>query len=157
MIVTLEASIPSDQLYSIVGFGTEATSTTPLRSPRETLQALSELAYLGGTTNHADAINACASSFEGGVSGMKNLILLITDGMPSDPRDGSPRAAAEEAAAAAKAEGTLITPVMIAPFSPEPITYLSGISSNGVVFDVSDFTVLDDLRENLLVQISCQV
>mmetsp|Transcript_27314 Transcript_27314/g.50333 ORF Transcript_27314/g.50333 Transcript_27314/m.50333 type:complete len:355 (+) Transcript_27314:770-1834(+) len=154
MVKTFE-SIPSDQSYSIVGFATDAAWTSDITtSSIETLNALDELTYSGGMTNHADAMTTCrgsllSSSSSGGGSGeddRKNLILLITDGDPTEPK-GSPRVDAEEAAAEAKAEGVFIIPVMIVPqiatagLNPETVAYLEEISSDGSVFEVTDLVL----------------
>ena len=53
----------------------------------------------------------------------------------------------------AKSEGIIIIPVMIKQWL---YVYLERISSDGTVFDASNFDVLDSLQEKLLAQISCQ-
>lgn len=162
--------IPNVQTsYSIVGFATDAVLAADVASTAQTLVALDALAYAGGRTNHAAAIETCSASLTTSPTSAdrQNLILLITDGYPSEPQGadgkGSPRAEAERAAEEAKGRGVFIIPVMIVPeydgsvYVPEPIRYLSGISSDGTVFDATDFSVLDTLRESLLAQVSCQV
>ncbi len=84
-------------------------------------------------------------------------MLLITDGYPSEPKN-MPRESAEVAATEAKSDGVFIIPIAIQlQFSPEPTPYLQSISSDGTVFDVSDFDLLDDIEEDLFAQVSCQV
>jgi len=163
MVIALESIPNTNQSYSVVGFSTNATTVDgeTLTTPDLALEALDRLIYTGGKTNHADAINACRESIASSPLGnldRTNTILLITDGAPSEPA-GLPQDAAEEAADAAKADGVFIIPVYIVPkftaYIPSP--YLHGISSDGVVFDVDDFTILDSLRGSLLDTVSCQV
>lgn len=164
MVDTLESTIPSDQSYSVVGFGDVATLASDMTNSDDALKALGDLEYLGGRTNHADAITICRNSLMGSSSSSddrKNIILLITDDLPSEPR-GAPQEDAERAANAAKSDGIFIVPVMV--IAPQftnilqaPLEYLQGISSDGAVFDVSDFGVLNSLRFALLAQVSCQV
>ena len=157
MVYTLQL-VPSDQSYTVVEFASGASLASDVMiSPEEALEALDGLAYSGGLTNHAEAFAVCRESSS---LFRKDLILLITDGDPSEPGD-LPRVAAEEAAAEAKAGGASIIPVMIVPggaaaLNPETATYLKEISSDGSIFDVSDFSVLGSLRDSLLAQVSCQ-
>ena len=164
LVINTLASVQSEQMYSVVGFATEVTRRTLLLPPDVAIQALDGLEYSGGRTNHADAITACQGSLTTlSAEGRTSLMILITDDDPSEPRnsvEGSAQVIAEEAAAQAKGDGVFIIPVMIAPqsstLSPE-LEYLQGISSDGQVFGVSDFDVLDSLQESLLDQISCQI
>jgi Mg-chelatase subunit ChlD len=141
-------------MYSVVGFATEVTQQTLLLPPKEALQELNGVEYSGGRTNHADAINTCHESLSAAsqVGNPKNLIILITDGTPSEPQD-APEAAAEEAAAQAKNDGVNIIPVTIG--IPSGMAYLQGISSDGQVFGVDDFDELDSLQEAILDQVFC--
>jgi Mg-chelatase subunit ChlD len=91
-------------------------------------------------------------------SNAKNIIMLITDGDPSVPKTTSPEAVARLAARKAKALGTFIIPVMIAQtLDTNTWQYMKDISSDGTVFNVSDFSSLDTLQETLITQVSCQV
>lgn len=84
--------------------------------------------------------------------------MLITDGDPSVPKITSPEAVARRAARKAKAAGTFIIPVMIAQaLNTNTWQYMKDISSDGTVFNVSDFSSLDMLQETLITQVSCQV
>jgi hypothetical protein len=65
----------------------------------------------------------------------------------------SPEAEAEAAAEEAKSEGIYIIPLMI---KQDVSPYLQGISSDGIVFDATDFDDLSSLRETLLAQVECQ-
>lgn len=168
MITTL-SSIPADQSYSVVGFANEAAYAVDrsVMTPLNALDVLDELTYTGGKTNHADAINSCRESLLSASNGQedsKNLILLITDGDPSEP--GGKEAAlvsAEEAAEEAKANGVSIIPVMIVPeiatsgLNPDTVVYLKAISSDNSLFEVDSFDALRTLSGSLLEQISCQV
>lgn len=87
-----------------------------------------------------------------------NLIMLITDGDPSEPKTSSPQAAAQRAARKAKAAGTFIIPIMISQsLELETMTYMENISSDGSVFNVLDFKSLEVLQESLITKVSCQV
>lgn len=150
--------LPVTQSYSLVSFGNNATLDLDLASPEDMLVALDGLIYTGGKTNHADAISACHTSLISSTEiTRKNIMLLITDGYPSEPKN-MPKESAEVAATEAKSDGVFIIPIAIQlQFSPEPTPYLQSISSDGTVFDVSDFDLLDDIEEDLFAQVSCQV
>ena len=140
--------------FSIVPFATNATLVSDLASADEALDSLDALTFTGGRTNHAAAIDSCRTSLQSSPEGdnRKNYLLLITDGSASEP-EGVPGLVAEAAAMEAKSEGIIIIPVMIKQWL---YLYLERISSDGTVFDASDFDVLDSLQEKLLAQISCQ-
>jgi Mg-chelatase subunit ChlD len=158
LIISSLEMLPVTQSYSLVSFGNNATLDLDLASPEDMLVALDGLIYTGGKTNHADAISACHSSLLSSTERTrKNIMLLITDGYPSEPKD-MPKESAEVAATEAKANGVFIIPIAIQlQFSPEPTPYLQSISSDGTVFDASDFDLLDGIEEDLLAQVSCQV
>ena len=115
-----------------------------------TLNVLATLDYTGGFTNHGEAISLCQDTLPPGkihvnmiflcfihcfsllhltnihthhiiiYLGEKNIIVLVTDGVPTVPDledDGvtatTPAAYGEDAAIAAKNEGTIILPVFI--------------------------------------------
>jgi len=152
------ATISDDASFTIVPFATDAKLASAVdvffsdvASADSALASLDALTYTGGRTNHAKAINICRKSLEDG--NRKKILLLITDGNPSEP-ENLPEIAATEAATNAKSEGIFIIPVMIKQWQ-QP--YLQGISSDGTVFDASDFNALDTLLERLLEQVSCQV
>ncbi len=154
-------SIPgAEQSYSLVGFSTEATLAADMATPADTVAALDQLVYVGGRTNHAAAINSCRASLPTPTSTRKNIMVMITDGDPSEPQ-GSPQVDAEAAAARAKADGIFIIPVMIIPefttIIPDPVKYLQKVSSDGTVFDVSDFESFTVIQDSLIAQVSCQV
>jgi uncharacterized protein YegL len=109
-------------------------------------------------TNNAEAIDACHQSLQlSPTTDAKNLILLITDGDPSEPKETSPEFAATQAAEEAKAAGTFIIPVMIAEtLEPETVEYMKGISSDGSVFNVTEFKSLQMLQDTLITHVSCQ-
>ncbi|KAL9182252.1 hypothetical protein ACHAXT_012904 [Thalassiosira profunda] len=159
LVVMSLGSLPVDQSYSVVGFGSGASVSLSLGSSDDALDALDDLVYTGGRTNHADAISACASTLRSNDGDTTDLILLITDSDPSLP-EGAPQEAAEVAASEAKGEGMVIVPVVIT----EPNStlsanqsYLQGISSDGKVFNVDGFGFLTDLQEDIVQHLSCQV
>jgi len=146
-------SFVAERSFSIVPFATNAELANDLSTMTEALNSLDALTYTGGMTNHAAAIDLCRSSLESSPEDRKKFLLLITDGSPSVP-EGSPEADAEAAADEAKSEGIFIIPVMI---KQEVSTYLQRVSSDGTVFDASDFDDLASLQETLLAQVECQV
>ena len=138
------------QLYLFVEFATEASTTALLVSPRDALDALNGIAYAGGRTNHAGAIRACASTWDARRSG--NVLLLITNGWPTVPGE-NPRYTSLQAAREAEQRGAFIIPVMITQnviVTPESTAYLKELSTDGTVFEVSNFGALDSIRESLL-------
>ncbi len=140
--------------FSIVMFATDAEILSNLASADEALVSLDELTFTGGRTNHAAAINSCRTSLESSAQNdRKNILLLITDGSPSEP-DGLSEFAAEMAAAEAKSGKIFIIPVMIKQLLH---AYLQRISSDGTIFDASDFDVLDSLKDKLVAHVSCQI
>ena len=157
LMVNTLGLLPSHHFFSIVQFATNATLVSGLTSSTSVLDSLEGLVFTGGRTNHADAISLCHDTFPS-INGTKNIVLFITDGDPSEPiGSGSPKLAAEQAANEAKQAGTFILPVLIAPKDMnESLSYLRGISSDGSVFNVTDFNDLANLQESLLVQVSCQ-
>lgn len=160
-LVNSLSNLPVDrQRYSIVGFGNSASVAVQRANPEEVIEALDELIYSGGRTNHGAAITSCRTSLPD--NGNKDIILLITDGDPSEPGDApQPQESAQTAADLAKADDIFIIPIMIIPdFTttvPEPLSYLEGISSDGTVFSAADFQALDNIQESVLKQVSCQV
>ncbi len=145
--------------FSIVPFATDAELVSDLSTANEALASLDTLTYTGGSTNHATAINTCRKSLESSTEvDRKNFLLLITDGSPSSPvfspdAEAIAEAEAEAAAEKAKSEGIYIIPLMI---KQEVSPYLQRLSSDGIVFDASDFDDLPSLRETLLAQVECQ-
>jgi Mg-chelatase subunit ChlD len=153
MINTL-STISSESSFSIVPFATNAELVSSLVSADEALDSLDAITFTGGRTNHAAAIISCRTSLESSPeSDRKNLLLLITDGSPSEP-EGLPGFAADIAAADAKSVGIFIIPTTI---KQEVSPYLQRMSSDGAAFYASDFDVVDSLQEILLAQVSCQV
>ena len=153
-MISALAMISVESSFSIVPFATNATLVSDLASAVEALDSLDALTFTGGRTNHAAAIDSCRTSLQSSPEGenRKNYLLLITDGSASEP-EGVPGLVAEAAAMEAKSEGIIIIPVMIKQWL---YVYLERISSDGTVFDASNFDVLDSLQEKLLAQISCQ-
>ena len=153
-MISALAMISVESSFSIVPFATNATLVSDLASALEALDSLDALTFTGGRTNHAAAIDSCRTSLQSSPEGenRKNYLLLITDGSASEP-EGVPGLVAEAAAMEAKSEGIIIIPVMIKQWL---YVYLERISSDGTVFDASNFDVLDSLQEKLLAQISCQ-
>lgn len=153
-MISTFGSFVAARSFSIVPFAADAELVSDLSTANEAMASLDALIYTGGSTNHAAAINVCRTSLESSPEvDRKKFLLLITDGSPSEPVF-SPEAEAEAAAEEAKSEGIYIIPLMI---KQEISLYLQRLSSDGIVFDASDFDDLPSLRETLLAQVECQV
>ncbi|KAL7461116.1 hypothetical protein ACHAXS_001547 [Conticribra weissflogii] len=153
----------SDSRFSIVKFSTVASIASELSTADETVGMLDDLIYSGGLTNHADAISVCQQSFQSADTNIdwRNVIVLITDGAPSQPEDREEEAALE-ASASAKTEGSYIIPIVVSSsleISTNDLLTLMGeiASDNGNVLNVENFEGLDSLATSLLDQILCEV
>lgn len=136
---------PANVMTSVVSFSGYATIEMGLGTRNATLDALDELVYTGGWTDHSDALQSCASTLNGDA---QSFILLITDGVPTQPAD--PQRAGIMAAADAKNDGHQILPVFISnTYDLAAHEYMSTMSSDGRVWDVSDFEGLNQLIANL--------
>ena len=83
--------------------------------------------------------------------------LQITDGLPSTAYF-NPEIVAQAEATAAKQTGTFIIPIFISESSAYDIsaaTFMTSLSSDGQVFDVTGFESLDTLKDALVEQVSC--
>jgi Mg-chelatase subunit ChlD len=151
VISALNSFVPQ-RSFSIVAFATDAELVSKLTTAREAMDSLDALTFMGGRTNHAAAINSCRLSLESYTQNDRmNFLLLVTDGNPSEPAS-LPEAEAKAAAEVAKSGGIFIIPVMI---KQDISPYLQGISSDGIVFNASDFDELLSLQATLLMQVEC--
>lgn len=154
LLVDSLEDVPADKSFSLVQFATTAQLARGPSSAAQTLAVIEQLDYTGGQTNHAAAIRQCQDALPA-TGGGKNAIVLVTDGLSTEP-EGEAADAAEAAAGRAKAAGTLVTPVFIDRENDEDArSFMGRISSDGRVFDVTDFGSLDSLRDQLVEQVSC--
>ena len=116
-----------------------------------------------GYTNHQDAINFCNNQFPNDENS-KNIIVLVTDGVPTRPGEGQePSIFGLEAAEDAKNDGALILPVFVTTSYTgdqydNSISYMQDISNAGTdpatgqdkIWEATDF---DDLA-NLVSQVA---
>jgi len=154
LVVDSLGDLPGEQSFSVVQFATTAQLVSGLSSGARTRAALAGLDYTGGLTNHREAIRKCQGTFSF-EDGRKKVIVLITDGVSSEP-EIDPAGVALEAARAAKSDGTLIIPVFISPNNDwEALSFMKGLSSDDKVFDVTDFGSLSSLQDKLVDQVSC--
>eukprot|EP00986_Skeletonema_menzelii_P018503 scaffold26650_cov181-Skeletonema_menzelii.AAC.1 len=141
--------------YSLVGFATNASFVSNLMPlSADALSSLDSLAYSGGRTNHAAAISSCQQTFSNPDDAVerKNMIILITDGNPTEPRDE--KSATKESIAAAnqvKEAGSILIPVMLTTSSIDNKTadYMTEISSDEEFLNAS-LSALDSVEESLL-------
>ena len=154
-MVKLLDDFPAEKAFSVVQFATNAQLVSNLESSDETVQVIDQLDYTGGLTNHASAIQACQQTLPSNDNSRKNFIMLITDGVSSEP-GFDPEGEALAAARVAKTDGTLIIPVFISPDNDwNARVFMSQLSSDGKVFDVTDFESLSSLKDSLITQVSC--
>lgn len=148
MMVSSLDDMSKSQRFSLVPFADAAQVLASSTSAENAQEELLDLEYSAGTTNLSDALTKCQSSFES--PDRKNFIIVITDGAPND------LISADLAATAAKDAGTTIFPVYVEPFSSSyAFDFMRQISSDGSVFDVTQFEDLDTLQQKLLNRISC--
>lgn len=99
------------------------------------------MAYLGGSTNHAAAINTCQTTLKS--NGRENVIVLLTDGKPND------EAAGLQAADEVRVKGSVILPVYVRsrgnPAETQAaVDYMKKIGSYGSYINVANFDKLDE-------------
>ncbi|KAL3826917.1 hypothetical protein ACHAXA_005997 [Cyclostephanos tholiformis] len=154
IMVNLLGNFPADKSFSVVQFATNAQLVRTLSSADDTISTIDRLEYTGGMTNHESAIQTCQQSLPS-YDDRKNFIMLITDGLSSVP-EFDPEGAAEAAATSAKSDGSFIIPVFISPDNDlSALEFMSRLSSDGIVFDVTDFDTLSSLHDRLIDQVSC--
>jgi len=145
---------------SVVKFSTSASIESNMNTDIDTtLSALDGLAFSGGWTDHSDAIYTCQSTLPS-TSDAKNIILLVTDGIPTKPdtdRNGNDAEDyAEMRASAAKNQGTVILPVFISSSNSEAqVNYMKRLSSDDNVFTTTSFDELNGLIESLTTTVLC--
>ncbi|KAL9182296.1 hypothetical protein ACHAXT_012948 [Thalassiosira profunda] len=157
LMVRLLGGFEGDKDFSVVQFATRAQLFQSLSSEEETVQTLGRLDYTGGMTNHGAAINLCQQTFPTDTStSRQNFILLVTDGVSSEPSI-DPEIYAEQEANEAKRSETKIIPVFISPTGNDwtALAFMRQLSSTGRVFDVTDFGSLNTLQEELADEVSC--
>jgi len=155
LMVNSLGDFPAEKSFSVVQFATNAQLAGELASAEQTLTVIDRLDYTGGLTNHASAIQMCQGTLPSS-GDRKNFIMLITDGISSEPF-WDPEGEAEEAATSAKSDGTFIIPIFISPYANDwsALAFMSRLSSDGKVFDVTDFESLNGLQDRLVDQVSC--
>mmetsp|Transcript_35757 Transcript_35757/g.60966 ORF Transcript_35757/g.60966 Transcript_35757/m.60966 type:complete len:752 (+) Transcript_35757:58-2313(+) len=153
-MVKLLDDFQAEKSFSVVQFATKAQLVKVLSPAEHTVSAIDQLDYTGGRTNHASAIQMCQLTFPS-MGSRKNFIMLVTDGESSEP-DYDPEGAALAAASSAKYDGTFIIPVFISPDNDwDAFAFMRKLSSDGKVFDVTDFGSLNMLQDRLVDQVSC--
>jgi len=157
LLISVFGSIPSEQSYSIVGFATNTSFVSDL-SPTlaDTFTLLDSLVYTGGVTNHAAAMSSCQQTLsDPDAVERKSMIILITDGNPTEPEDTA-KEDAMAAASLAKEAGYIVIPVMLTRTSIDnnTIKYMKDLSSDGLFFNTS-LSGLGSLEESLLSKVMC--
>lgn len=157
LLISVFGAIPSEQSYSIVGFATNTSFVSDLvPTSDEAFSSLDSLAYTGGVTNHGAAITSCQQTLSNpDTAERKNMIILITDGNPTEPEDTA-KEDAMAAASQAKEAGSILIPVMltISSIDNDTTDYMTELSSYGLFFNAS-LSALDSLEESLLSKVMC--
>ena len=150
--------IQREKSFSLVEFSTDARVRRTLTNAGNVRDYLNnDIDYMGGYTNTAEAIEKCQHTF--GNSDRQNVILLVTDGVPTRP-SGDPFQAAINAANDVKnpnrSNPTFLQPVFInAGGNPlSATTFMNNIASGGV-FNIDDFDVLNQDAVDRLKDILC--
>lgn len=153
-LVGLLDRFPATKSFAVVQFATHARLARGPSPAARATEAIDRLDYTGGLTNHAAAIWTCRRNLPAR-GDAKNLIVLVTDGVSSEP-GFDPAREAEETAASAKRDGIHVVPVFISGRNePSALSFMKRLSSDGEVFDVTDFDGLDSLQGRLVDQVSC--
>lgn len=154
LMVNLLDDFPAEKSFSVVQFATNAQLVSGLGSLEQTLPVIGQLDYTGGLTNHASAIQMCQQTLSP-FDNRKNFIMLITDGVSSEP-SFDPEGVAERAAINAKSQDTFIIPVFISGANDlSALSFMRRLSSDRNVFDVTDFDSLNSLQDRLIGEVSC--
>ena len=149
--------LPTKQDFSVVHFGTDVAVADTLENANQARKTIKALKYSGGMTNLAGAIDACQSTLNSSPDDRKNLMLILTDGLPSIPED-DPGNAAIDAATNAMDKGTFIIPILLeasSQNSPEADFLRDAISSDRNLF-LADFDSLIGLKDTVFEQVTCQ-
>jgi len=146
--------------FSLVEFSTNAEVKRSLVTARNVRRYLNnDIDYMGGYTNTAEAIKKCQYSFRHSPpdEDRQNVILLVTDGVPTRPRDDPVQAAKDEAdVVKGLSNPTYVQPVFINAGGnpPSAVSFMNNISSGGV-FTIDDFDDLDQDAVARLKAILC--
>lgn len=159
-LVSSLGELKTKQDFSVVHFGTDVSIASTLQNANQARKMIKGLAYTGGLTNLAGAINSCQQTLNDSVPDRANLMLILTDGAPSVPEFPSdPALEASNAANNAKDKGTFIIPILIEDLgnqNADEASYLKDeISSDGNVF-IADFDGLSSLEDTVFEQVTCQ-
>ena len=147
--------LKTQQDFSLVHFATDAEIASTLQNSNQAIKTLQQLVFSGGSTNLKQGITLCQQTMDSSVAGRKNLMLIVTDGVPSVP-EPRPRESAREAAIAAKNKGTFIVPIFIEkePAAAAVVEFMEEISSDAQVF-LTDFDSIVSLKDIIFEQVIC--
>ncbi|KAL7459265.1 hypothetical protein ACHAWC_011732 [Mediolabrus comicus] len=147
--------LKTQQDFSLVHFATSATIASTLQNANQAIKTLHQVVYTGGSTNLYEGIKLCQQTLDSSAEGRKNLLLVITDGIPTMPQV-NPVSEARAAASAAKNKGTFVIPIFIEPTGEDDpaVQLMKEISSDGEVF-VTDFKSIINLKDTLFEQVIC--
>ncbi|EJK53651.1 hypothetical protein THAOC_26866 [Thalassiosira oceanica] len=156
-MVTALDRFNGEKSYSIVQFASSGSLVQSSSGDKlSTIDSVNGLVYTGGFTNHDQAILRCREALSGTPADRNKYMLVITDGVSTRPSQ-NPVDSAIASANLAKGDGINIIPVFITTTSSgqEALDFMSTISSNGMVFSVTNFESLETLEQELVEEVSC--
>ncbi|EJK44321.1 hypothetical protein THAOC_37148 [Thalassiosira oceanica] len=151
-MVTELDSFNGDKSYSIVQFASSGSLVQSSGDKDSTIDSVNGLVYTGARTNHAEAIDSCRNALSG--TDHNKYMILITDGVSTLPQPG-PINSTFASADLAKGDDINIIPVFITTTSSGGLQVMSTISSDGKVFNVTDFGSLEAIEQELIDQVRC--
>ncbi|KAL7442131.1 hypothetical protein ACHAXM_011148 [Skeletonema potamos] len=149
-------ALKTQQDFSLIHFATDAEIASTLQNANQAIKTLQQLQYTGGRTHLGAGITLCQRTLNSSTAGRKNLMLVVTDGYPSQPTDNA-REVAVQAAIDAKNKGTHIIPIFIEQADsndPEAVELMKEISSDTHVF-LTDFDSIVSLKDTIFEQVIC--
>ncbi|EJK53369.1 hypothetical protein THAOC_27211, partial [Thalassiosira oceanica] len=154
-MVTALDSFDGQKSYSIVQFASSGSLVPSSGDKQSTIDSVNGLDYTGGFTNHAEAIDRCREALSSTSLGSNKYMLVITDAVSTRPSQ-DPVGSAIASADLAKGDDINIIPVFVMfPGQDSGLDFMSTISSDGNVFNVTDFESLEFLEQDLIEQVSC--
>jgi Mg-chelatase subunit ChlD len=124
----------------VVRFATTSSIVTNLTTSANAVTKIRTTAYSGGGTNTAAAINSCRNVLASGTS-PKQLLILLTDGIPSGITDANTQAT--------EAKSNNITLIPVGVGADIRTTNLQTWGTNGAYLTVSVFDDLSSIVGNL--------
>jgi len=139
--------------FSVVSFASDASTNTELSPSSTASSKLDGLIYSGGRSDTAGGIGHCTETLGDGV-GYSRVMILVTDGKPTNP-EGDPKQDALDAANSAKAAGITIIPVLVGTVALDEDYMKSLASSTTDVVMVKHFSQLPNAVDTIVDFVEC--